>query len=420
MAKIKQITAREILNSKGHPTVETTVVLQNNISATASVPSGVSVGSYEAVELQDKDPMRFNGLGMLHAINAVNTILAPKLIGMEVTKQQEIDRAMIEMDGTQNKARLGANSILSISLAVAKAGALDTVVPLYLYLRQFLTNQNASLTLPIPLFNFLEGGQHGTSTTDFQEFHIIPSSNKTFAESIQMGSTIYASLENMLRLNGYSTLVGDEGGFSPKVATNHDAMSLVTQAVDATNYRLGFDVFTGIDAASNTFYHNQQYSIHDKQMGLSSNNLVSYYADFAKQFHLLYLEDGLSEDDWDGWATLTRTLGQELMICGDDLITTNPYRLQTAIEKKAITTVIVKPNQIGTVIECLAVVEVARAAGLKVVVAHRAGETNDNFIADFAVGVSADYCKFGALARGERIAKYNRLLQIESQLNSLK
>lgn len=420
MAKIKQIVAREILNSLGIPTLETTVILQNNISATASVPSGVSVGTYEAVELRDKDPMRFNGQGVLHAVNTVNTLLAPKIVGMEVTKQQDIDRLMIEMDGTQNKAKLGANSILSVSIAVAKAGSLDSVMPLYLYLRQFLTNQKTALSIPTPLFNFLEGGKHGTETTDFQEFHVIPASSKTFSESLQMGSVIHMSLKNIMKMNGFSTLVGDEGGFSPRVPTNADALSLLSEAIDATNYRLGFDVFTGLDAAANTFYTNQQYHIHDKQMSLSSNNLIAYYTSLAKQYHLLYLEDGLSEDDWDGWANLTKTLGQELIIVGDDLITTNPYRLQTAIEKKAISGVIIKPNQIGTVIECLAVVEVARSAGLKVIVSHRAGETNDSFIADFAVGVSAEYCKFGSLSRGERIVKYNRLLQIESQINSLK
>jgi enolase len=420
MAKIKEIIAREILNTQGMPTVETTVLLQNNIAATASVPSGISVGSYEAYELRDKDPMRFNGMGVLHAVNTVNTILAPKLVGMEVTKQQDIDKAMIELDGTQNKARLGANSILSISLAVAKAGAISTVTPLFLYLRQFLTTKSGALTIPLPLFNFLEGGKHGTQTTDFQEFHIVPASSKTFSESRLMGSAIYTALENVLKLNGLSTLVGDEGGFSPAVASNRDVLSLLSQAIEATNYRLGFDVFTGIDAASNSFYTNQQYRIHDKQSPLSSANLSAYYTELAKEFHILYLEDGLAEDDWAGWAALTQNLGQDLMVAGDDLITTNPYRLQTAIEKKAVSAVIVKPNQIGTVIECLAVVEVAHSAGLKVIVAHRAGETNDNFIADFAVGVAADYCKFGSLVRGERIAKYNRMLQIESQINALK
>lgn len=420
MSKIKQITAREILNSRGIPTIETTVVLQNNISAVASVPSGISVGGYEAVEIHDKDPMRFNGLGVLHAVNTVNTILAPKLVGMDVSKQQEIDKRMIEMDGTQNKAKLGANSILSISIAVAKAGATESVMPLYLYLRQFLSDQKGTLSIPIPLFNFIEGGKHATPTTDFQEFHMIPASNKSYAESLQMASAIYTSLENVCRLNGFSTLVGDEGGFSPQVASNHDAMALLSEAIETTNYKFGFDVFTGIDAASNSFYSNQQYRIRDKQMSLSSNSVIEYYADLAKQFHLLYLEDGLSEDDWNGWITLTKTLGQQLMIAGDDLITTNPYRLQTAIEKKAITAVIIKPNQIGTVIESLAVVEVARSAGLKIIASHRGGETNDTFIADFAVGVSADYCKFGGFSRGERIAKYNRLSQIDHQLQSLK
>lgn len=420
MAKIKQIIAREILNSLGAPTVETTVVLQNNIIATASVPAGVSTGTYEAVELRDKDPMRYNGMGVLHAVNTVNTILAPKIIGMEVAKQQEIDKLMIELDGTQNKARLGGNSILSISLAVAKAGALDNVMPLYLYLRQFLGNTKEPLKIPTPLFNFIEGGKHATQSTDFQEFHVIPASSISYSEALQLGSNVYTSLQNVCRLNGFSTLVGDEGGLSPRVATNHDALTLLTEAIEATNYRLGFDIFLGIDAAANTFYKNQQYHIHDKQTGLSSENLSQYYAELIKEFHLLYVEDGLYEDDWNGWTNLTKSLGQQLMICGDDLITTNPYRLQTAIEKKAVSAVIIKPNQIGTVIEALAVVEVARSAGIKIVAAHRGGETNDSFIADFAVGVSADYCKFGGFSRGERIAKYNRMSQIEQQINSLR
>ena len=420
MAKIKQIIAREILNSQGVPTVETTIILQNNLSATASVASGVSTGTYEAVEVRDKDPMRYNGEGVLHAVNAVNTLIAPKLVGMEITKQADIDKAMIEMDGTQNKARLGANSILSVSLAAAKAGAISSVMPLYLYLRQILGAKNLSLTIPIPLFNFLEGGKHGTQTTDFQEFHVIPASSTTYADALQMGSTIYRSLERVLRLNNLPTLVGSEGGFSPLVASNYDALTLVSQAIETTNYRLGFDVFLGLDSAANAFYSNQQYRIHDKNMNLSSSALTNYYADLAKQFHLLSIEDGLAEDDWAGWSNLTATLGNQLMIVGDDLTTTNPYRLQTAIEKKAITGIIIKPNQIGTVIESLAVVEVARAAGIKIIVSHRSGETNDSFIADFAVGVAADYCKFGALARGERIAKYNRLSQIEAQIRSLK
>ncbi len=420
MAKIKQITAREILNSKGIPTVETTVLLQNGITATASVPTGVSTGSYEAVEIRDKDPLRFSGMGVLHAVNTVNTLIAPKLLGIEATKQQEIDKVMIEMDGTQNKARLGANSILSISMAVAKAGAISSLLPLFLYLRQFLSSKNIPLTIPIPLFNVMEGGKHAISAIDFQEFLLVPATSKTFSESLQMGTQIYATLKDVLRMNNYSTLVGDEGGFSPRVATNFDVLSIFTQAIDATNYRLGFDLFTGIDAAANTFYSSQQYKIHDKQSNLSSKSLVDYYIQLATQFHMLYMEDILSEDDWNGWADAVTTLGKQCLIVGDDLVTTNPYRLQMAIDKKALTGVIIKPNQIGTVIEALAVVEVARSTGLKIIVANRGGETNDNFIADFAVAVGADYTKFGAPARGERVAKYNRLMQIDQQLKSLK
>ncbi len=420
MAKIKQIMSREILNSRGIPTLETIVVLQNGISATADVPSGVSTGSYEALEIRDKDPMRFKGMGVLHAVNSVETLIGPKLIGMEVTKQQEIDKAMIELDGTQNKAKLGANSILSISMAVAKAGATSSVLPLFLYLRNFLSNKVTQLTIPTPLMNMMEGGKHATETTDFQEFLLIPASSKSYSEALQIGFDITSSIKDLLRMNNFSTLVGDEGGFSPKVATNYDIFSLFSQAIESTNYRLGFDVFLGLDSAANTFYNSQQYRIRDKQMLLSSSVLSDYYEELTKQFNIIYLEDPLAEDDWDGWTALTQKLGQSVTIAGDDLTTTNPYRLQTAIEKKSITGIVIKPNQIGTVIESLAVAEIARASGLKVIAAHRGGETTDSFIADFAVAIGADYCKFGALQRGERVAKYNRLLQIEKQLQALK
>lgn len=420
MAKIKQIVAREILNSKGAPTIETTVVLQNGMTASASVPSGISVGTYEAVELRDKDLQHFRGMGVLKAVNTVNTLLGPKLVGMEVTKQQEIDRAMIEMDGTQNKARLGGNTILSISTAVAKAGALSSVMPLFLYLRQLLADKNASLATPTPLFNMVQGGKHAGDSIDFQELMIMPASTKSYSENLQIGTGIYAALQDLLRVNGFSTLVGDIGGFSTKVATNYDSLSLLLQAIETTNYRLGFDIFIGIDAAANSFYSNQQYRIRDKQMSLSSKTLIDYYGELTKQFHVLYWEDVLAEDDWSGWQQAVTALGPSTMVIGDDLTTTNPYRLQTAIEKKAITGIAIKPNQIGTVIEALAVVGVARAAGLKIIVSQRGQETGDTFIADFAVGVGADYCKFGAPARGERVAKYNRLLQIEQQLQALK
>lgn len=420
MAKIKQINAREILNAKGNPTVEATVLLSDGAVGIASCPAGTSVGSYEALELRDKDNMRFHGLGVLKAINNIETVIAPKLVGMEATHQPDIDRLMIELDGTQNKSRLGANALLSVSMSVAKAAAESSVLPLFLYLRQFLGDKTVPLKVPTPIFNVINGGKHAPDTFNFQEFILVPASSKTYTDALQLGTTIYYALKEVLHLNGMSTLVGDEGGFAPKLPTNIDALALLTQAIDTTNQRLGFDVFLGLDAASGTFYSNQQYHIKDKQAGLSNKALNDFYADLVKQFHLLYLEDILSEDDWDGWVDAMGKLSQNAMVVGDDLIATNPYRLQMAIDKKAISAVIIKPNQIGTVIESLAVVEVARSAGIKIIASHRSGETNDDFIADFAVAVGADYCKFGAPARGERVAKYNRLLQIEQHLKTLK
>lgn len=419
MAKIKQITSREILNSKGNPTLETTVVLQDGTTSTASVPTGTSTGSYEAVELHDHDESRFGGLGVLKAVSIVNTLIGPKLVGMEVTKQQEIDKAMIEMDGTQNKARLGANSILSVSIAVAKAAAKSSVMPLFLYLRQFLTTKNTPLTIPTPLFTIMEGGKHG-QYLDFQEFLVVPATSKTFDESLQIGTQMYHALQNLLRMNNFSTLTAEEGGFCPQVQSNYDGLMLLTQAIDSTNYRVGFDMFVGLDAAANTFYHEQQYHIKDKQMGLNGKNLLDYYESLSKEFHIFYLEDAFSEEDWNSWQDGMSRLSTDMLLVGDDLIATNPYRLQMAIEKKAANAVVVKPNQIGTVIEALAVVEVARASGMKIIVSHRGAETNDTFIADFAVGVSADYTKFGPPAKGERVAKYNRLLQIDEHVKALK
>lgn len=416
MAKIKEITAREILNAKGIPTIETSVTLNDGTVGIASVPSGTSIGSYEAAELRDKDPMHFKGMGVQKAIQNILTIIAPKLTNIDADKQQEIDKTMIEMDGTQNKSRLGANAMLSVSMAVTKAAAASSVMPLFLYLRQFT---NSQLHMPTPLFNLINGGKHAPDTFDFQEFLVIPASSKTYTDSLQIGTTIDSSLKDLLRNNGLSTLTGDEGGFAPHISTNYDALSLLTQAIDTTNQRLGFDIFLGIDAASSTFYHNNQYHIKDKAQGLSAKSLNDYYKELSTQFHMLYFEDPCSEDDWEGWNDTVTKLSHEAVIVGDDLVATNPYRLQMAIDKKAITAVVIKPNQIGTVLESLAVVEVARAAGLKVVVSHRSGETDDDFIADFAVAIGADYCKFGAPVRGEHVAKYNRLLQIEQQLKLL-
>lgn len=417
MAKIKQITAREILNATGIPTVEAIVTLADGITATASCPVGTSIGLYEAVELRDKDPQHFYGMGVLKAIQNIQTTIAPKLVGIESTAQQEIDKTMIELDGTQNKSRLGANAILPVSMAVAKAGAQSSVMPLFLYLHQFIGK--SPLHMPIPLFNLINGGKHAPDTFDFQEFLLVPASSQSYTQSLASAATVVSTLKGLLHTNGLSTLTTDEGGFAPQTTTNHDAFSLLSQAIEMANQRLGFDFFLGLDAAATSMYHNGQYHIKDKAQNLSAKALIDYYVELTKQYHILYAEDICAEDDWEGWSDGMAKLGHETVIAGDDLVATNPYRLQMAIEKKAITGVVIKPNQIGTVLEAMAVVEVARAANLKVIVSSRSGETNDSFIADFAVAVGADYCKLGAPVRGEHTAKYNRLSQIEQHLKIL-
>lgn len=419
MAKIKQILSREILNAKGHPSIETTVILTDGASGVASSPSGTSVGKYEAVEIRDMDEKKFQGQGVQNAILNIEEIIAPSLLGMDASRQQDIDKKMIDLDGTHNKARLGANATLSVSMAIAKAAARSSVLPLFLYLREYIKKENVPLKIPTPAFNVINGGKHAQGALDFQEFLLIPATSKTYDESLNIGTSVYFSLSKLLQTNNLSTLIGDEGGFSPAVQTNQDALVLLKQAIESSNLRLGFDVFLGLDAAANNIFSETKYHIKDKSIALNSKEMIDFYALLNKDYHFLYLEDGLSEDDWEGWTELCMQLSQQTLIVGDDLTVTNPYRLQTALDKKTITGIIIKPNQIGTVIESLAVVEMARQAGLKIIVSHRSGETNDDFIADFAVAASADYVKFGAPVRGERVAKYNRLLQIEKQIKSL-
>ncbi len=419
MAKIKQITAREILNAKGEPTIETTVILADGAVGIASAPSGTSIGKYEAVDLKDNDEKRYQGKGVINAITNIDKILSPLLVGMDAVNQQLIDKKMIEIDGTVNKSKIGGNAILSVSIAVAKASARSAVLPLFLYLREYIKKENQQLKIPTPCFNVINGGKHGGKSLDFQEFLVIPATSKKYSESLEIGTRVYFSLKKVIENNNLSSLVGFEGGFSPKLSSNQDALVLIKQAIEESNLRAGFDMFLGIDAASDTFYNENKYTIKDKSTTLTSKDLISFYKMLNEQFHLLYLEDGLSEDDWDGWKDLYTAMSAQTMIIGDDLIATNPFRLSEAISKNAISAVIIKPNQIGTIIEAMAVCEMAKQAGLKVIVSHRSGETNDDFIADFAVSVGADYVKFGAPVRGERVAKYNRLLTIESQLKSL-
>lgn len=419
MARIKQIRAREILNSNGMPTIETSVVLNDGSVGISSCPIGTSVGDYEACQLKDNNEKYYQGQGVQKAIQNVESQIAPHILGLAVEKQQEIDKIMIDLDGTQNKARLGANAILSVSTSVAKAAAQSSVLPLFLYLREFIKKENLLLKIPTPAFNLISGGIHAKGTLNFQEFLVIPATSKPYSNALETGVSIYRVLGGMLRSENLSTLVGDTGGYSPNVSTNADAFSILRQAIGTTPIRLEFDVFFGIDAGSSNFFSDKKYYIKDKAAGLSAKELTSYYEELNKNYHLLYLEDPLAEDDWDGWSDLSSRMSQTTIIAGDDLVATNPYRLQMALNKKAITGIVIKPSQIGTVIETLAVVEIARQSGLKIIVSDRSSETNDDFIADLAVAVSADYVKFGAPARGERIAKYNRLLQIESQIKAL-
>lgn len=422
MTKIKSITAREILNAKGYPTIESTVVLSDGKIGVASCPSGEAIGIYEAVELKDNDEKRFQGHGVLKAVNNVNNVIFPALIGKSAEQQQIIDKTMIDLDGTQNKSRLGANAIFSVSMAVAKAAAESSVLPLFLYLRQFIKKDYGFLKIPVPIFSLINGGNGSmeeSGLTDFHEFLILPASSKQYLESIQIGKAIYESFRKILETKDLQTQVGNGEGFPLALSTNKEAFPLMTQAIDNAQVRIGFDVFFGLNSKASIIYKNGKYHIKDNPSALSSDELTAYYEELNKNVHLLYLEDSFAPDDWDGWVNLFAKLAQSTIIAGSDLIATNPYRLQMALSKKTINAIVIKPNQIGTVIESLAIAEAARETGVKVIVSHRSIETNDDFIADFAVAVAADYIKIGNLMKGENIAKYNRLMQIENQLKIL-
>lgn len=416
--KIKAIRAREILDSRGIPTIETAVTLDDNSEGVASVPSGTLVGNDEALELRDNDLSRFNGMGVLKAVANVDDIIGPKLIGMDAAYQKQIDQFLIELDGTPNKQKLGGNTLLSISQAVLKASANSFHLPMYNYLAIKYQLNNKTNRLPAPIFNVINGGKHGTGNLDFQEFHLIPSVRKSYHEALQCGQEIYTSLKKALAYRGAIHSVGDEGGFAPNLFTNMDALEIIVEAIQTTKYQLAKDVFLGLDAAAGFFYKNGQYTIKDKAQSFNRDDFIDYYIDLNNQYHLFSLEDALDREDWEGWRKLTASVGESMLIIGDDLLCTNKKRLMTAIQKKACGAILIKPNQAGTISETLEIIQLAKNSGLKIIISHRSGETNDDFIADFSVGVDADYIKFGAPARGERVVKYNRLLKIEEELNS--
>lgn len=421
MAKVLRIIAREILDSRGNPTVETAVWLDDGSYGLSSVPSGISVGKYEAIELRDRDPNRFGGLGVKTAVSNVNTKIAQSITGVDATNQKVIDQTMITLDGTPHKGSLGANAILSVSQAVCKAAAMSQKLPLFSYIVKLAQDwglTTPAVRIPTPLFNILNGGKHGAGNLDFQEFMVIPSSNKPYPQALHMGVVLYNALRDVLIYRNAIHSIGDEGGFAPNLFTNAEAFEVIVEAAKTTNARLGYDVFFGLDAAASYFKKVSGYQLKDKPQPFSTDQLVEYYKSLATTYQMLILEDPFEEDDWDGWTKLTQALSETVLIVGDDLLATNKERLTKAIELKAINAVLIKPNQVGTISETIEIVKQARDANLKIVVSHRSGETNDSFIADFAVGIGADYAKFGAPARGERVAKYNRLLEISDSVGA--
>lgn len=417
MAKISKLDALTIFDSRGNPTIKAGVLLDDGTAATAAVPSGASTGTYEAVELRDKGD-DYNGLGVTQAIENIKTKIAPAIIGMEIDGVQAIDKKMLEIDGTENKSVLGGNAMLAVSQAVVRAGALSKGIPLYTHIRSMLTSHSDEYTLPTPLFNMVEGGQHADNGLDFQEYLVVPATQKSFEEKMQLGVTVYHELKKFLTDKHMSTLTADEGGFAPSLSTNSDALLLIKTAIEKAGYKFSLDAFLGLDIASNSFRDTKSYKLMERNTSYTPQELIDFYKTLATEYSLLYMEDPFGEDDLSSWKTLHETISSNTVVVGDDLTVTNPFRLQLALDNNAIGGIIIKPNQIGTITEAIAVSEMAQFKKLKVIVSHRSGETTDDFVADFAVGVGADYAKFGAPAH-ERVAKYNRLLEISYEINSL-
>ncbi|MFA5065579.1 MAG: phosphopyruvate hydratase [Dehalococcoidia bacterium] len=409
--KIKNINAREIIDSRGNPTVEVEISLENGVSGRAAVPSGASTGKYEALELRDGDKKRFGGLGVLKAVEHVNTTIRKAIIGQDASKQDILDNRLIDLDGTPDKSRLGANAILGVSLAAAHAAANCAGLPLYKYI-----GGDKAVTLPVPMMNILNGGKHAENSTDLQEFMVMPTGAKSFSQAMQMGCEVYQALKKTLRKKNYNTNVGDEGGFAPSLSSNSEAVEVILAAIELAGYKAGRDCHIALDPAASSFYKDGKYVLAREGRSLSSDEMVDFYAGWASKYPIISIEDGLDEDDWDGWILLNSKLGKKVQLVGDDLYTTNVKRIKLGIERKASNSVLIKVNQIGTLTETLAAIDMARRAGWTAVISHRSGETEDTTIADLAVAVNSGQIKTGAPCRSERVAKYNRLLKIESEL----
>ena len=420
MAKIKSVYAREILDSRGNPTIETTIWTDNNHGAVSSVPSGASTGRLEAVELRDGDPDRFGGMGVLKAVANVNQIVSKYIIGQDPTKQNEIDQILLNLDNTENKSKLGANAILSVSQACFELGAACMDMPTFQYVSEkYGLSKPTALDLPTPIFNLINGGKHGAGNLDFQEFHVIPSSQKKFSEALTIGGELYRNLKNILIEKKAIHSIGDEGGFAPNLFSNTDAIELLVETIESSPYKLNQDVFIGLDIAASSLYKNGKYKISDVKEPQSGEQFRDFIIDMNRKYNLLSIEDPFEQDSWNEWVDLTSNIGRQTMIVGDDLLVTNKKRLEEAIQKNACTGIIIKPNQVGTISEAVSVVKLAKKNNISIIVSHRSGDTDEDFLADFAVGVGADFVKFGAPGRGERVAKYNRLSFIQEYLASL-
>lgn len=415
MTYIKEIRAREILDSRGNPTVEADVILSDGSVGRSAAPSGASTGIYEAHELRDGDPARYGGKGVLSAVENINSLIFPAVEGIDASNQEELDKTIVEIDGTENKSTVGANASLAVSLATAKAAALSRKTPLYKHI-----NNTGKYILPVPMLNIINGGRHAENSTDIQEFMVVPAGFESFSEAMRAGCEVYYSLLDILKRNRMQTTVGDEGGFAPSLPSNQAAIDLIMDAIEAANYAPGTQFFIALDTAAAELFDEKtsNYSLQRENRTVTGKELSEIYRGWVDQYPIVSIEDGLSEDEWDDWEEMTASIGSSVQLVGDDLLTTNPKRISKGVERKCGNAVLIKPNQIGTLSETLTAIEIARSAGWGMVMSHRSGETEDSVIADLSVGTGVGQIKTGAPARGERTAKYNQLIRIEEELGS--
>jgi enolase len=415
MSRIADIRGREIIDSRGNPTVEADVILDSGAQGRAAVPSGASTGTREAVELRDGDARRYGGKGVLKAVEHVNTVLRPALLGHDPRDQEGLDKVMIDLDGTETKGRLGANALLAISLATAHAAAADEKLPLFRYL-----GKGREPVMPVPMMNIVNGGAHANNSLDIQEFMILPVGAPSFREALRYGAEIFHALKKILADRGLSTAVGDEGGFAPDLGSNEEALEVILQAIDKAGYKAGRDIYLGLDAASSEFFKDGRYNLESENRRFTATEFTRYLADLAARYPIITIEDGMSEADWTGWGELTRAVGDRIQLVGDDLFVTNTRILAEGIAKHTANAILIKPNQIGTLTETLAAIAMAEKAGYASVISHRSGETEDATIADLAVATAASQIKTGSLSRSDRTAKYNQLLRIELGLGKVR